>query len=75
MDASLFVSKSPIELTELGKKILISIGGRELIDNNLQMLLEELKLYNIRTPLDVQTYSPIVISKYSNEYNGHLSQE
>ena len=66
MDASLFVLKSPIELTELGEKILILIGGREFIDNNLQILLEELKLYSIKTPLDVQTYSPIVVSKFSN---------
>lgn len=66
MDTSLFVSKSPIQLTELGERILVAIGGKVFIDNNAQDLIKEMDMQGIKTALDSQTFAPIVISQASN---------
>jgi hypothetical protein len=72
MDSNLFISKGPIQLSELGERILIAIGGREFIDNNLALLVKEMDIQGIKTALDAQTYAPIIISKISNQdsFNG-----
>lgn len=66
METSLFVSKSPIQLTELGKKILTTIGGEDFVNNNIDELITNMDAEGIKTALDCQTYAPIVISKISN---------
>ncbi|MDP4252269.1 MAG: hypothetical protein Q8918_19395 [Bacteroidota bacterium] len=66
MDASLFLAQSLIELTELGERVLVAIGGKTFIDNNLQDLMNEMDMQDITTALDSQIYAPIVISQVSN---------
>lgn len=67
MDTSLFISKSPIQLTELGKRVLEAIGGREFIDNNLSELMNLMDAKGIKTALDSQTYAPVVINQISTQ--------
>lgn len=66
MDASLFLAQSPVELTELGKRVLAAIGGKIFIDNNLHDLLTGMDMQDIKTALDSQIYAPVVISQVSN---------
>ena len=66
MDTSLFKSKSPIQLTELGQRLLITIGVKGFIDDNIERLIKEMDLKGIKTALDSQTFAPIVISEASN---------
>ncbi|BDQ11693.1 hypothetical protein [Sediminibacterium sp. TEGAF015] len=66
METSLFISKSPIQLTELGKKILVTIGGEDFVNKNLNELITNMDAEGIKTALDCQTFAPIVISKISN---------
>jgi hypothetical protein len=66
MDISFFISKSPIQLTELAERILIEIGGKSFIDNNLYDLMKEMDKKDIKTALDAQTFAPIVLSEVSN---------
>lgn len=67
MDTHLFVSKSPIQLTDLGNKILKDIGGKIFIDNNLDELLREMDQHEIRSALDSQIFAPIVIANVSTK--------
>jgi hypothetical protein len=64
MDSSLFISKSPIQLTGLGERVLNVLGGKGFIDKNLHRLLEGLKDYQIKTALDAQIFAPMVISGF-----------
>lgn len=66
METSLFISKSPIQLTELGKRILVTIGGENFVNENVDELITNMDAEGIKTALDCQTYAPIVISKISN---------
>jgi hypothetical protein len=65
MDTSLFASRSPVQLTNLGNKILEDSGGKNFIDKNLSLLIKEIAKQNINTALDVQTLAPLVISNVS----------
>ncbi|MGH7240095.1 MAG: hypothetical protein ACREHG_08525 [Candidatus Saccharimonadales bacterium] len=64
---ALFVSKSPVRLTNLGVKILVVIGGKDFIDKNLDELLREMDKIGIKTALDSQTSAPLVINVISNK--------
>ncbi|MDP1762474.1 MAG: hypothetical protein Q8L07_01220 [Sediminibacterium sp.] len=66
METSLFISKSPIQLTDLGKRILAAIGGEDFINKNIDELINSMNDEGIKTALDSQTMAPIVISKISN---------
>lgn len=66
MDTSLFISKSPIQLTDLGVRILDKIGGREFIDNNIEDLIKEMNAQGIKTALDSQTYAPMAVTQLSS---------
>jgi len=66
METSLFVSRSPIQLTDLGKRILTKIGGEDFINRNIDELIKNMDEEGIKTALDSQTYAPIVISKIAN---------
>jgi hypothetical protein len=66
MDATLFISQSPIQLTELAKRVLNKVGGKDYIDKHSNELIKELESHNIKTALDAQDMAPIAISKFSN---------
>lgn len=66
MDTSLFRSFSPIQLTPLGNEILEVIGGKSFIDAHLNHLIADIDNFEIKTALDVQNASPIVINNYSS---------
>ena len=66
MDVSIFITNSPIKLSPLGYRILEEIGGKEFVDNNIELLINEMDLEGIKTALDSQTYSPIIITKMSS---------
>jgi hypothetical protein len=67
MDASLFISRSPIQLTDLGKLILREIGGQEFIDHNIDELIKEMNILGIKTALDSQTNAPLIITQMSSK--------
>jgi hypothetical protein len=67
MDTSLFVSRSPIQLSELGTRILNTTGGNNFIDSYLGELMKSMDAYNINTALDAQNFSPIVISSFTTK--------
>jgi hypothetical protein len=61
-DPSLFQSHSPMTLTDLGKEILNVSGGKKFVDDNLDLLIGEIKKSEIKSPLDVENIAPIVIN-------------
>jgi hypothetical protein len=67
MDVGFYLHRSPIQLTDLAERILIESGGRDFIDNNISILVNELNGENIKTAFDVQIFAPIVIFKLSNQ--------
>jgi hypothetical protein len=62
MDAALFQSRSPLCLTAFGRDILENSGGRKFIDDNLFYLISEIDKFPIKSPLDVENISSLVIS-------------
>lgn len=62
----IFISKSPIRLTELGLEILSSIGGKSFVDNNIDLLINKMNTAGIKTALDSQTMAPIIINEISS---------
>jgi hypothetical protein len=67
LDKSLFMSKSPLQLTPLGLEILLAIGGKDFIDAHVDTLISEMDAIGVKTALDSQTIAPLVINKVSNE--------
>jgi hypothetical protein len=68
---SLFITRSPTELSEEGNKILVDSGGKAWVDHNEEMLMKDVetyinKLHNLPTALDVQTMSPAIVKMRSN---------
>ena len=55
--ASVFRKLSPYRLTEVGENYLVSSGGKECIDSNLDFFISELEKSNPTTALDVETNS------------------
>jgi len=53
--------RSPLELTEIGEKIIIDTGGKHYIDTHLAFLLRKLERRTFKSPLDVQRYSFILL--------------
>jgi len=64
-DTGLFMSKSPIRLTDLGREILSVIGGKEYVEKNVESLIKAMDAEGIKSALDTQTIAPIVITKIS----------
>jgi len=54
-------------VTAFGEQILSEAGGKDFVDNNLEILLDEISKNNVKTALDVQTTAPMVISNISND--------
>lgn len=63
MDISMYLSKSPIQLSETGLRMLERIGGKEYVDSYEVILIAALNNFNPKTALDVQMYAPDVIFK------------
>ena len=61
-DPSLFQSHSPMTLTDLGKEILTASGGKKFVDDNVDLLISEIRKSEIKSPLDVENIAPIVIN-------------
>jgi hypothetical protein len=61
-DPSLFQSHSPMALTPFGSEILVESGGKKFVDDNLNFLIDEIRKYEIKSPLDVENFAPIVIN-------------
>ena len=72
MDLSTFRSRSPIQLTELGQRILIAVGGKEFIDTHVDELINDMNTYKVKTALDAQIFAPIVVSDHTghDSFNG-----
>ncbi len=67
METSLFVVQSPMQMTDLGEKILTEIGGREFVDKQYNRLVPELKNKNIKSALDVQNLAPNIIENHVDD--------
>ncbi|MEJ0057024.1 MAG: hypothetical protein WDN75_16025 [Bacteroidota bacterium] len=65
--ANVFEVKSPIELTAVGQKILIDIGGKKYIDENLPALIVEIEKKTPKSGLDVQICSTIILTEKTSE--------
>lgn len=60
-DSNLFVSRSPIRLTELGHRVLDAIGGKVYVDSNKDELIRRMNEIGISTAFDSQQQAPNVI--------------
>jgi hypothetical protein len=68
MDISLFVMKSPIELSDFGKSILRDIGGEKVIDDNYGIFLSEMEKQQFKTGLDAHSFSiNMIMNMFSND--------
>lgn len=61
MDTSLFLTRSPIQLTDLAMRLLEKMGGKRYIDTHEHTLISELAKYQLKTALDVQIQAAVVI--------------
>lgn len=57
----LFVSKSPIQLTEFGEKVLVTFEGQSYIDTNLKSLISLMEKENFKSALDVQNFAQSIL--------------
>ena len=66
----LFVSKSPIQLTEFGEQVLLGFGGKSYIDNGLNSLIASMEKENFKSALDVQNFAQSLLfsQTQSNEF-------
>lgn len=51
-----FLTRSPIELSDVGKSILLATGGKDYVDRNVDILVAEIEKKAFKSPLDVQHY-------------------
>lgn len=58
---------SPISLNERGTKILTESGADQFVKNNLNELVEKIKLLGSSTAYDIQENSKIVIESYKDD--------
>jgi hypothetical protein len=66
-DPYLFISKSPIRLTDAGKRVLAEIKGQEYVDKHKDALIQRMNAIGIKTALDSQQQAPIVIAEQFND--------
>jgi len=69
MNTDLFVTKSPVQLTDFGTEILSAIGGKDYIDANLVALLQLLQNEGLKTALDVENYARVILLREFNTEN------
>ncbi|MDI9357789.1 MAG: hypothetical protein QM528_02450 [Phycisphaerales bacterium] len=66
MNVSIFVSKSPMELTPIGTEILELTGGKKYIDTNLPYLISEMEKEIFKSGLDVEIFSKNLLIREIN---------
>jgi hypothetical protein len=54
-------ARSPLQLTDTGTQVLIEMGGKVYVDDNLNDLLFEIEQKNFRSALDVQDYCMVLL--------------
>ncbi len=62
----LIVKESPFRITEKGYNALKESGAQKFIDNNRSILIEKVENMNPKSSYDVQEYSKLVISQYTD---------
>jgi hypothetical protein len=67
MNVRLLESNSPLELTALGHKILVEMGGKQFVDMHLARLVKQIEEQNFKSPLDVQDYCSVVLNEFVND--------
>lgn len=63
LNASLYVMRSPVQLTDLGTEILQIIGGKKYIDDNSIRLISEIEKQNFKSGLDIENYCKVILMK------------
>ena len=61
IDPATLQANSPIDLTEVGYKILDEMGGREYIDKRLTKFLAKIDNKKVNSPLELQNYSVVAV--------------
>lgn len=69
IDTTVFISKSPIQLSEIGVEILTTSGGKDYVDMNADNLIAEMDKMGTKTALDAQLNAPMAISSRYNTDN------
>ncbi len=66
------IKRSPRQLNEKGKELFNACGGRDLLENNSEMLLEMILRSNPKTALDVesQAYEVLAVNQDKDMFNG-----
>ncbi len=59
--------KSPLSITEKGMKLLEESGGKEYIDNNAMLLIEDIRNKIPKSLYDVQVFSKEVVESHSGD--------
>jgi hypothetical protein len=67
IDKGLFMSRSPLQLTPLGLKVLDAINGKAFVDAHEEYLISQMDVLGVKTALDSQTIAPLIINKVSTE--------
>ncbi len=60
-------SKSPLSLTDQGKAVLLDSHGKEYVDQNKQMLINEIKNKAPNSAYDIQEFSREIIELHSDD--------
>lgn len=68
IDTSLFIARSPIQLSHLGISILNDIGGKKILDENYNMFLSELEKQTFKTGLDAHVFCiNMIMNMFNND--------
>jgi hypothetical protein len=68
LDVSLLISRSPIQLSDFGTKILNDIGGKSVVDGNLNLLLSEMDTQKFKSGLDAHNYAiNLIMIMFNND--------
>lgn len=67
LDPRIFQANSPIELSELGQRILRDIGGKQYVDDNLSILIDYMEQRDFKSGLDVQNYTEVLLAEESDK--------
>lgn len=66
LNIQLFKSNSPIQLTDLGFKVLEVCGGKHIIDSNIDKFISDIDQKQFKTALDVHEFAPMLMLDYFN---------
>ena len=65
MKQELFISRSPVQLTDFGSEILVNSGGKKFIDDNVDSLVKKIEIENLKSALDVENFARVLLVKES----------